>query len=72
MPKDPLLCKVERLKDLPNIYAEELYTQEYEPCSALLSEEDQSYLQSYSTEAFTDLMELEQRHPPTADSYAKH
>ena len=52
MPKDALLLKVETLKDLPNIYAEELYTQDYEPLSSILDDEDRTYLRSYGHDAF--------------------
>lgn len=71
MPKDPLLQKVEKLKDRANIYAEELYTQDYEPLSAVLADEDRVFLQSYGHAAFADLTAEDERLGVDTDVYGK-
>lgn len=47
MPKDPLFLKVERVRQKPNLYAEDLYAHETEPLDSLLSESEQVYLSCY-------------------------
>ena len=59
MPKDPLHLKIELLDEMPNIYAEDLFTQEYDDSSAFISENDRNYLFSYHQESFQDMVSRE-------------
>ena len=69
MPKDPLQLKIEKLRQKPNIYAEELFTQDYQPLSAILSDQDRAYLSSYGREAFADLVQEDRRLGQTTNMF---